>query len=98
MRPINILYRAGYSDTCIVLPDNPVSNQKNKHIRFIPSQYSINMSAITDISIAISNVRAVDVYQRAGQGDLDSNDLENWLRYYLPYGQTAYCACAFLSF
>ena len=50
------------------------------------------------ISIAISNVRAVDVYQRAGQGDLDSNDLENWLRYYLPYGQTAYCACAFLSF
>jgi len=28
----------------------------------------------------ISNVRAVDVYQRAGQGDLDSNDLENWLR------------------
>eukprot|EP00088_Acartia_fossae_P070133 TRINITY_DN9313_c0_g1_i12.p1 TRINITY_DN9313_c0_g1~~TRINITY_DN9313_c0_g1_i12.p1 ORF type:complete len:215 (+),score=31.75 TRINITY_DN9313_c0_g1_i12:53-697(+) len=27
----------------------------------------------------ISNVRSVDVYQRAGQGDLDTNDINNWL-------------------
>jgi len=28
----------------------------------------------------ISSVRGVDVYQRAGQGDLDRNDLEQWVR------------------
>ena len=28
----------------------------------------------------ISSVRCVDVYQRAGQGDLDRNDLAMWLR------------------
>merc|ERR550525_1238900 len=28
----------------------------------------------------ISNVRGVDVYQRAGQGDLDQKDLQQWLR------------------
>lgn len=28
----------------------------------------------------ISSVRGVDVFQRAGQGDLDRNDLEQWLR------------------
>ncbi|XP_023334156.1 DNA-binding protein RFXANK-like [Eurytemora carolleeae] len=28
----------------------------------------------------ISSVRSVDVYQRAGQGDLDNNDIDCWLR------------------
>jgi len=28
----------------------------------------------------ISNVRAVDVYQRAGQGDLDCKDIDQWMR------------------
>ena len=27
-----------------------------------------------------SSVRSVDVYQRAGQGDLDNNDIDCWLR------------------
>ena len=28
-----------------------------------------------------STIRSVDVFQRAGQGDLDANDLNCWLRY-----------------
>ena len=66
-------------------PDQPAERQCS-HTEHLQCQV---VALLYGRSIVVNETRGVDVYQRAGQGDLDRGDLEQWLRF-MDYVKTRY--------
>ena len=67
-------------------PDQP-AERKCSHTEHLQCQVVILLYVRS--GLCIYETRGVDVYQRAGQGDLDRGDLEQWLRF-MDYMMTRY--------